>query len=138
MPAALNPFLTMDGLCSMYLYNDAIHSAPSGLRILSRRSTGLFCAPSSCTHTCFAYHSLNFLRKKSLAALLTLRSSGCSLSVQFGGISTTLALCLSRRRSKGGVHCALELSKISKAGYSLLSFNSLLFSSIYGKMIFSK
>ena len=58
-------------------------------------------------------------------------SNGWSLFVQFGGINTTLMFRLSRNHSKGAVQCTLMLSKISKASWSLIIFNSLLFSYIY-------
>ena len=54
--------------------------------------------------------------------------------MQLGGINATLIWYWSRRLNTDVVHWALKLSKISKAGCSLPSFKSLLFSLTYGKI----
>lgn len=51
--------------------------------------------PSSWAQTSVAYQFWNFFYKNSFAALVTLKSKGCSQSVQLGGIRTTSTLWLS-------------------------------------------
>ena len=65
-----------------------------------------------------AYHSWNFPQGNSLAALLMLRSSGCSLSVKLAGMITKLMFLVSSNCNRCSVHCPLKLSNIKSAGWS--------------------
>ena len=116
--------------------NCTIHRAPSGLTILKQRSIGdslAICC--KCEHTCLTYHSWNCLCRNSLAALFTLRSRGCSLSVQLGGISMTFTLLSSSNVRSSDVHWPLKLSNISTARWSGGSLSCLRLLQMYGKII---
>ena len=96
----------------MYLYSSLIHWAPTGFIVLKGNLIGAF---ALLMNTCSAYHSSNFLLRKSLAGLLTLRSKGCKWSVQLAGTKTvSMKLSLSSCRTSL-VNWALKLSKMHSA-----------------------
>ena len=121
--------LTMISWCTFkYSISHTSHVVANSFTLVKRRSTSFTSSPLCyCWDTLLAYHSWNSPHTNSLTDLLMLISSGWILLVQFARTKDTRIVFSSSTPSTVAVHCALNLSKITKYAWSSGHPNSFLF-----------